>query len=188
MSETDEDRLLDELEPVMALGNNVVEHHSVGLFPERWFDLVLVLRTDNTLLYDRLAARCDTGRKAGTLHLTFARIAPEVQGLRSEKARGECHRRNHAGRGCVCGSASPLAECPSCIPDCRSSLKRRERATSPRSSTRSPATQSMMPREIRLELSSGTGRGLPSTQLACRHSDLGARSCLPWQQGSIFST
>ena len=57
MDETSEDRLLDELEPMMAIGNNVVEHHSVGLFPERWFDLVLVLRTDNTLLYDRLVAR-----------------------------------------------------------------------------------------------------------------------------------
>lgn len=58
MSETDEDRLLDELEPVMAPGNVVVEHHSVGLFPERWFDLVLVLRCDNTVLYDRLSGRC----------------------------------------------------------------------------------------------------------------------------------
>ena len=41
----------------MTAGGNVVEHHSVDFFPERWFDLVLVLRTDNTALYDRLAAR-----------------------------------------------------------------------------------------------------------------------------------
>ena len=57
MDQASEDRLLDELEPALALGNALVEYHSVGLFPERWFDLVLVLRTDNTLLYDRLTAR-----------------------------------------------------------------------------------------------------------------------------------
>jgi hypothetical protein len=45
------------MEPTMAAGGNVVEFHSVDFFPERWFDLVLVLRTDNTTLYDRLKAR-----------------------------------------------------------------------------------------------------------------------------------
>ena len=33
------------------------------LFPERWFDLVLVLRCNNTLLYDRLQSRQYSGRK-----------------------------------------------------------------------------------------------------------------------------
>ena len=33
------------------------------MFPERWFDLVLVLRCSNTLLYDRLQARQYSGRK-----------------------------------------------------------------------------------------------------------------------------
>lgn len=41
----------------MATGGNVVEFHSVDFFPERWFDLVLVLRADNTVLYDRLKLR-----------------------------------------------------------------------------------------------------------------------------------
>jgi len=33
------------------------------LFPERWFDLVLVLRCNNTLLFDRLNTRGYSGRK-----------------------------------------------------------------------------------------------------------------------------
>jgi adenylate kinase len=38
-------------------GGVLVDFHSVGFFPERWFDLVIVLRTDNTVLFDRLAKR-----------------------------------------------------------------------------------------------------------------------------------
>src|SRR3989338_2336192 len=53
----DEDRLLDALEPRMARGGVIADYHSSHLFPERWFQLVLVLRCDNTALYDRLAAR-----------------------------------------------------------------------------------------------------------------------------------
>ena len=33
------------------------------MFPERWFDLVLVLRCNNTLLFDRLNTRGYSGRK-----------------------------------------------------------------------------------------------------------------------------
>ena len=33
------------------------------MFPERWFDLVLVLRCNNTLLFDRLQSRQYSGRK-----------------------------------------------------------------------------------------------------------------------------
>ena len=58
LDEDAEDKLLDHMEPLMAAGGAVVEFHSVGLFPERWFDLVLVLRANNTVLYDRLKARC----------------------------------------------------------------------------------------------------------------------------------
>jgi adenylate kinase len=53
----DDDALCDELEEQMALGGNIVDFHTVDFFPERWFDLVLVLRTDNTVLYDRLQKR-----------------------------------------------------------------------------------------------------------------------------------
>ena len=53
----DEERLLDHLEEVLAPGGFLVEHHGCELFPERWFDAVVVLTADNTLLWDRLAAR-----------------------------------------------------------------------------------------------------------------------------------
>ena len=55
--ELDEDKVVDELEDVMAEGNIVIEHHVTDIFPERWFDAVFVLRTDNTKLYDRLKKR-----------------------------------------------------------------------------------------------------------------------------------
>lgn len=42
----------------MCKGGNIVDYHSCEFFPERWFDMVFVLRTDNTTLYDRLVARC----------------------------------------------------------------------------------------------------------------------------------
>jgi adenylate kinase len=53
----DDDKVVDELEDVVSKGGNIVDFHSCELFPERWFDLVLVLRTDNTILYDRLEKR-----------------------------------------------------------------------------------------------------------------------------------
>lgn len=53
----DEDRLLDHMEDLLANGGCIVEHHSCDFFPERWFDLVVVLLTNNTLLFDRLTAR-----------------------------------------------------------------------------------------------------------------------------------
>ena len=59
----DEDKLLDELEDEMEDGGRVVEYHSAELFPERWFDLVLVLRVDNGLLYSRLESRGYPERK-----------------------------------------------------------------------------------------------------------------------------
>jgi broad-specificity NMP kinase len=41
----------------MSTGGVLLEHHSVDYFPERWFELVLVLTCDNSALYDRLRAR-----------------------------------------------------------------------------------------------------------------------------------
>ncbi len=38
-------------------GGCVVDYHGSDFFPERWFDLIVVLRTDNTVLYDRLLQR-----------------------------------------------------------------------------------------------------------------------------------
>ncbi|EKX40217.1 hypothetical protein GUITHDRAFT_158342 [Guillardia theta CCMP2712] len=47
----------DELEDQMSQGGNVVDFHTCDFFPERWFDLVVVLRTDNDILYPRLEKR-----------------------------------------------------------------------------------------------------------------------------------
>lgn len=53
----DEDKVVDELEPIMQQKGVVVDYHGSDFFPERWFDLVVVLQTDNTILYDRLKKR-----------------------------------------------------------------------------------------------------------------------------------
>jgi adenylate kinase len=50
-------QLLDELEDKMTQGGIIVDYHGCDFFPERWFDIVFVLRTSNTILYDRLTNR-----------------------------------------------------------------------------------------------------------------------------------
>jgi len=55
--EFDEDKVCDELETRLAKGGHIVDFHSCDFMPERWFQLVLVLRTDNEILYPRLEAR-----------------------------------------------------------------------------------------------------------------------------------
>jgi len=56
-------QVCDYLEDLMVEGGLVVDHHSCDFFPKRWFDLVVVLQTDNTLLYDRLAKRGYSAKK-----------------------------------------------------------------------------------------------------------------------------
>jgi adenylate kinase len=41
----------------MAPGGKIVDYHGCDFFPERWFDIVFVLQTDNSHLYDRLIQR-----------------------------------------------------------------------------------------------------------------------------------
>mmetsp|Transcript_25497 Transcript_25497/g.33314 ORF Transcript_25497/g.33314 Transcript_25497/m.33314 type:complete len:174 (-) Transcript_25497:183-704(-) len=53
----DDDKLCDVLEPLITEGGQVVDFHSCDLFPPEWFDLVLVLRTETNVLFDRLTAR-----------------------------------------------------------------------------------------------------------------------------------
>ncbi|GMS86705.1 hypothetical protein PENTCL1PPCAC_8880 [Pristionchus entomophagus] len=55
----DEDKLLDHIEERMdsESGGVVVDFHGCDFFPQRWFDIVVVLRCDNTKLYDRMVAR-----------------------------------------------------------------------------------------------------------------------------------
>ena len=57
VSEYDEDMVCDYLEDIMKEGGIILEFHSCDFFPERWFQLVVLLRWDNTHLYDRLAER-----------------------------------------------------------------------------------------------------------------------------------
>lgn len=53
----DEEKLLDYLEDIVKLGGCIIDWHACDLFPESWIDLVIVLRVNSTLLYDRLKAR-----------------------------------------------------------------------------------------------------------------------------------
>ncbi|KAF7134592.1 hypothetical protein RHSIM_Rhsim08G0250900 [Rhododendron simsii] len=58
-----EDLVCDELEDMMEEGGNIVDYHGCDFFPERWFDRVVVLQTENSVLYDRLSKRGYTGAK-----------------------------------------------------------------------------------------------------------------------------
>lgn len=58
-----EDLVCDELEDVMEEGGILVDYHGCDFFPERWFDLVVVLQTDNSILHDRLTSRGYMGAK-----------------------------------------------------------------------------------------------------------------------------
>ncbi|KAJ1791700.1 factor activating pos9 [Coemansia sp. RSA 2399] len=58
-----EDKVVDEMEGMMADGGMCVEFHTCGFFPERWFDLVVVLRTDTEMIFDRLEERGYKGNK-----------------------------------------------------------------------------------------------------------------------------
>jgi len=55
--EVDEDKLLDELEPDASAGGVILDWHTCEIFPQRWVDLVVVLRCDHTRLWERLEAR-----------------------------------------------------------------------------------------------------------------------------------
>ena len=61
--ELDEDKVIDEIDDQMKEGGQIVEYHGCDFFPERWFDIVFVLRTNNTLLYKRLEKRNYSERK-----------------------------------------------------------------------------------------------------------------------------
>ncbi|KAL8283664.1 hypothetical protein RQP46_005459 [Phenoliferia psychrophenolica] len=55
--DVDEDKLLDELEIVQKPGGQILDWHTCDIFPERWIDLVVVLRCDHALLWTRLEKR-----------------------------------------------------------------------------------------------------------------------------------
>ena len=51
------DRDRDALEDIMEEGGVIVDYHGCDFFPERWFDCVIVLQTDNSVLWERLEKR-----------------------------------------------------------------------------------------------------------------------------------
>jgi len=53
----DEDKLLDELEPLVSAGGIILDWHTCEIFPERWADLVVVLQCDHSKLWERLEKR-----------------------------------------------------------------------------------------------------------------------------------
>ena len=50
-------QLLDSVEDEINTGGYIIDWHACDLFPKSWIDLVVVLRTDSTQLYDRLKTR-----------------------------------------------------------------------------------------------------------------------------------
>ena len=55
--EFDDELVINELEPMVESGGAVLDFHSSAFIPEDWIDLVVLLRCNNTLLYDRLKER-----------------------------------------------------------------------------------------------------------------------------------
>ncbi|KAI5839233.1 AAA domain-containing protein [Morchella snyderi] len=53
----DDDKLLDEIEEGVMKGGYIIDWHVCDIFPKSWIDLVVVLRADSTILYDRLKGR-----------------------------------------------------------------------------------------------------------------------------------
>lgn len=62
-------------------GGLLIDYHSCEFFPIRWFDYVLVLRCDNTVLYDRLHERKDYSEQKRTENLEC-----EIMGVVAEEA------------------------------------------------------------------------------------------------------
>lgn len=53
----DIDKTLDFMEEHVAAGGKIVEFHSCDFFPERWFDIVVLIRCDNSVLHKRMTER-----------------------------------------------------------------------------------------------------------------------------------
>ena len=50
-------QLLDDLEPLVSGGGVILDWHTCEMYPERWADLVVVLRCDHAKIWDRLEKR-----------------------------------------------------------------------------------------------------------------------------------
>lgn len=71
-------QVLDSLEREVEEGGCVLDFHTCDMFPESWIDLVVVLQTDHTVLWNRLearyVARYFTLMIGGTRYRRFKRI------------------------------------------------------------------------------------------------------------------
>lgn len=70
---------MDAVEPRLKEGGQIIDWHVCDLFPSSLIDLVVVLRTDSTLLYDRLSSRYvrSAGRDEDVLLTNFDSNYPE---------------------------------------------------------------------------------------------------------------
>ncbi|KAK9456555.1 AAA domain-containing protein [Dipodascopsis uninucleata] len=59
----DEDKLVNLLTADLVTGGQIIDWHVCDIFPENLIDLVVVLRTNNTRLYDRLKERDYASKK-----------------------------------------------------------------------------------------------------------------------------
>jgi adenylate kinase len=50
-------KLCDAVAPEILQGGAILDYHSCDFFGEDWFDLIIVLRTETKVLYDRLSSR-----------------------------------------------------------------------------------------------------------------------------------
>lgn len=61
--EFDDERVMEVLEPMIKEGGKVLDFHTVDFIPDELIHLVVLLRCNNTVLYDRLKARNYTEKK-----------------------------------------------------------------------------------------------------------------------------
>jgi len=79
----DEDKLLDVMEVIFDKaaedGQGIVaDFHVCEIFPERWFDLVLCLRTSTDVLFDRLTTRgYNEKKRAGNMEAEIMQVILE---------------------------------------------------------------------------------------------------------------
>lgn len=76
----DEDKVVDFIEPIQTRGGCIIDFHSCDFFPERYFDMVILLRCDNTVLYKRLEARGYEQKKI------TENVESEIHGVLREEA------------------------------------------------------------------------------------------------------
>ena len=101
----DEDKVLDHMEERLGTseGGVVVDYHSCDIFPERWFDLVVVLTCDNSELYDRLK-RGVTSRENLEEH--------RVRDLPRDRGGGEGQRRRGDRASCPSNDIDEMEQTP----------------------------------------------------------------------------